>query len=183
MCGCARKIEVLVLLVTIVRSEIANLPEVVAQPERRTFFKIEAFLPDAGLVHNLELDMLLEILRTHLFSETPEHRFACLIHKGFPILFGTCVEVPNRDKNVKCLLSFWRGSFVGPRRGMDIKRWYIRQGMIVENLIERGFVISAQEYVMMRDLRVLLVYTPIEHDRGTGIKLFIQLPCFLILGK
>ncbi len=47
---------------------------------------------------------------------------------------------------------------------MDIKAWLFRQGVIFEDLIKGGFVVAAEKNIVMRDLRILLVHAPIEHD-------------------
>ena len=58
---------------------------------------------------------------------------------------------------------------------MDIKRWHIWQGVVVEDLVKRSFVVAAQEDIVMRDLREFLIHAPVEHDGGTGIKFVIEL--------
>src|SRR5574342_642927 len=101
----AREVKVLVMLVTIPWAEIANLPEVVTESKRRSLFQIEALLPDLGLVHDLELDMLFQILRTHLLGETCQHCFSRPIDQCLPVLFRACVEVSNGNKNIQGFLS------------------------------------------------------------------------------
>ena len=82
---------------TVLRAEVTDLPEVVTQAECRALFEIEAFLPNFGLVHDLEFDMRFEIIHAHLFGETLEHSFAGAIHERVPILFTSSVEMSNRD--------------------------------------------------------------------------------------
>ena len=122
MCRRAGEVKILVLFVTILRTQISNLPEVVTEPKRCTLLEIKSFLPDLSLVYNLELDMLSEILRAHFFGEARQDSFAGAIHERLPILPGARVEMPDRDENIKRVLSLWRGSFVCARRCMDIKR-------------------------------------------------------------
>src|SRR5512139_2352433 len=100
MSGSAGEIQVLVLLVTVLRAEIANLHEVVTEPERGSLFEIEAFFPRFGLVHDLELDVFLQIGRAHLFGETVEDSFASAVNQRVPILFGAGIEMTNRNQNV-----------------------------------------------------------------------------------
>ena len=57
-------------------AQVADLPEVVTQPERCAFFEVEALLPSLRLIHDLELDMFSEIVHAHLFGEAGEHCFA-----------------------------------------------------------------------------------------------------------
>jgi hypothetical protein len=73
MGGRARKIQVLIFFVPILRAEITNLPEIMTQPECRALFEIEEFLPDFGLVNDLEFDVFLDVIRAHLFGETFEY--------------------------------------------------------------------------------------------------------------
>ena len=82
---------------TVLRAEVTDLPEVVTQAECRALFEIEAFLPDFGLVHDLEFDVLPEVICAHLVGETFEHSFAGAVHKRVPILLRARVEMSNRD--------------------------------------------------------------------------------------
>src|SRR5512138_1036916 len=84
--GCSYKVQVPVLGVPVVRSEVAHLGEVVAQAERRALFKIEVLLPRAGLVDNLELDMSLKVLDVHVLAEPLKDCLSCAPHHAFPIL-------------------------------------------------------------------------------------------------
>src|ERR1051325_5790903 len=105
------------------------------------------------------------------------------IYETLPILLRAYVQMPNWHENVEGLLPFWSGSFVDPRRRVDIKRWYVRQGVLVEDLVERGLVIPAQKNVVMRDLWIFLVHAPVEHDCGTGVEFVFKLFCLFIFWK
>ena len=96
---------------------------------------------------------------------------------------GACIEMTDRNEHVYRFLSFGCGGFVGARRRMDVEGWYIRQGVIVEDLVERGLVIAAEKHIMMRDLWILLVHAPVEHDRRAGVKFVFELAGFLIFGE
>jgi len=54
-------IEIFILLVAIMRTQIADLPEVVTKPKGRAIHKIEAVFPRFGLVCDLKLDVVLEV--------------------------------------------------------------------------------------------------------------------------
>ena len=36
---------------------------------------------------------------------------------------------------------------------------------------------------MVADLRIFLVHAPVEHDRGAGVELVVQLLCFVVFGE
>jgi len=101
MGGRARKIQVLIFFVPILRAEITDLPEIMTQPECRALFEIEEFLPDFGLVNDLEFDVYLGVFRAHLFGEMFEYSIACALDQRLPILLRARVEMSNGDKNVK----------------------------------------------------------------------------------
>ena len=58
-----------------------------------------------------------------------------------------------------------------------------RECVIVEDLVERGFVIAAKENVVMSDLLVFFVHAPIEHDGGAGVQFFIEFLRFSFVGQ
>jgi len=46
------------MFVTVLWAQVTYLPEIVTEPKRGPFFEVEAFLPDLGMVGDLELDVL-----------------------------------------------------------------------------------------------------------------------------
>jgi hypothetical protein len=66
---------------------------------------------------------------------------------------------------------------------MDVERRHFRQSVIVEDLVEGSLVIAAEKNIVMRDLRIFLIHTPIEHDGGAGVEFFVELLCFGAVGQ
>ena len=62
MCGRASEIQVLILFVTIMRAEIADLPEVVAQSKRCAFRQVVDVQPLARRVSHLVFQVLFEMV-------------------------------------------------------------------------------------------------------------------------
>ena len=58
MSGRAREVKIFELLVAIFRTKVADLPEVVTEPEGSSLFKVESLPPDFGLVYDFEFDVL-----------------------------------------------------------------------------------------------------------------------------
>src|SRR5512138_1701685 len=125
MGGCSGKVEVLIFLVAVLRTEVAHLPEVVTQTECGAFLQVEAFFPDLRLIHDLKLDMLPQIVCLHLFGEPRKDSLARPVYQSLPILFGTSVKVSDRDEYIQGFLSFRRGGWIGACWRVNIERWHI----------------------------------------------------------
>ena len=91
----AGEVKIFVSLVAILRTQIPNLPEVVAEAKCCTLFEIETFLPDFRLIYDLKLDVALEVGRPQLFAEASEDGLASALNHCTPILLRVLVKVSN----------------------------------------------------------------------------------------
>ena len=120
----------------VLRAKITDLPKVVAETERRALFQIEALLPGLGLIHDLELDMLTQIVGAHFLGEAGEYSFARAVDECIPVLLGARIEMPNGDQYISKFPVPLAQRPVDAGRCVDIEGWHLRQCVIVEDLVE-----------------------------------------------
>ena len=115
MRGRTGKIEILILLMTVLRPQIPHLPEVVTQSKGRASHEIKTFLPDFGIVHNLKLNVFFEIGHTQFLCQTIKYGLAGAIDKRLPVLLVTGIQMADRHKSIKAILSLWGCSRIRSR--------------------------------------------------------------------
>src|SRR5512146_270050 len=91
--GCSRKVQVLVLRMPVLRSKVTHLHEIMTQAEGGALLQVEALFPDLWLVDDLELDVFLQVVDSHVFSQPPEHGLACTPHPRVPVLLMRVVQM------------------------------------------------------------------------------------------
>jgi len=77
-------------------------------------------------------------------------------------------------QHVECILAFGGSGRIGARGCVNVKAGLIGQVMIYKYLIKRGFIVAAQKDIVMGDLWVFFINTPVEHDGRAGVQLIVQ---------
>ena len=128
----------------IVRPEVADLPEVVAQAEGGALRQVVALLPVLRRIADLEGDVLVQVGHPGAGQAAQDGR-ASTAPQAIPVLCDLGIEVADRDKDQQAIAAGRRGGRIGAGRRMDVEAGLVRQLAVLEDAIEAGAVIPARK--------------------------------------
>jgi len=135
------EVEVAIAGVAVMRPQIADLHEVVAQSEGRASLQIVQALPLSRCAGYLELNMLLQVGHAHPTQPLEDGGTRSPRHL-LPVLPGAPIYVADWHEHEKGILAVWRGGGVHAGRRVDVEARVYMQGMVAEYAFEATAIVT-----------------------------------------
>src|SRR5687767_7877927 len=114
------EVKVAVAGMAVAWTQIAHLPEVVAQAKRRPLHQIQ-FITVAGRVHRLFADYALSKAAKPYIRQAVQYRLPGTITEGSPVLGPLLVEMAYRNQHHQTISLRWSKGRVGTRGRADVE--------------------------------------------------------------
>ncbi len=121
------KVQIAVAVMSVPRTQVAHLHQVMAQAKGRAFGQIIPAQPVARGIAHLKLDVFLQIVSTDL-CQALQHKLPCPLLDGGPVLGCSVVNVAYRYDYHQRVLPFGSQRRVYAHRCMHVKGRLIGQG-------------------------------------------------------
>ena len=157
-CAGAGEVQVVVLGMPVVRAEVAQLAQVMAQPMGGAFDQIITLAPGERREVHFEFDVLLEIVNAQ-GPQAAKDVLPCPVTDRAPILLAVGRHMPDGDDGSQGVLSAGCHCWVEPRRGMDIKTGIGWQVQVPDDAFEVLAVVIRQEERVRGERLVRLIYS------------------------